>query len=120
MSLSAPGSRQSVLVNKQPYTSVQGVFVPGYIQDEHGIRDVRDLLNPDVANTPTPYFTEPGHKIVLLGETTGHLGGSAYWTYVLGTAVGAPPPVDLDRERRLKSGKMGSKQQTRGIPCSAT
>ena len=45
----APGSRQSVLVNKQPYTSVQGVFVPGYIQDEHGIRDVRDLLNPDVA-----------------------------------------------------------------------
>ena len=45
----APGSRQSVRVNRQPYPSVQGVFVPGYMQDEHGIRDVRDLLSPDVA-----------------------------------------------------------------------
>ncbi len=45
----APGSRESVRVNRHPYTSVQGLFVPGYIQDEHGVRDVQDLLSPEIA-----------------------------------------------------------------------
>jgi glycine betaine/proline transport system substrate-binding protein len=45
----APDSRASVLVNTQPYTSVQGLFVPGYIQDDHDVRDVQDLLNPETA-----------------------------------------------------------------------
>ncbi len=29
------------------------------------------------------------------------MGGSAYWTHVLGTLAGSPPPVDLQDEKRL-------------------
>jgi glycine betaine/proline transport system substrate-binding protein len=43
------GSRETVLVNDQPYTGTQGLFVPGYIQDTYGIKSVRDLLNPKIA-----------------------------------------------------------------------
>lgn len=45
----AEGSRESVLVNDQPYTGLQGLFVPGYIQDEHGIKSVQDLMDPKIA-----------------------------------------------------------------------
>ena len=40
-------------------------------------------------------------SILLLGTTTGHLGASSYWAHVLNTVAGAPPPVDLEAERRL-------------------
>jgi phosphoribosylformylglycinamidine synthase len=42
----------------------------------------------------------PGHDIVLIGETTGWLGASLYLWAVDGREEGAPPPVDLDSERR--------------------
>jgi glycine betaine/proline transport system substrate-binding protein len=45
----AEGSRESVLVNDQPYTGVQGLFVPGYIQDKYGVKSVDDLADPEVA-----------------------------------------------------------------------
>lgn len=45
----AEGSRQSVLVNDEPYMGVQGLFVPGYIQDEHGVKSVQDLADPKIA-----------------------------------------------------------------------
>jgi glycine betaine/proline transport system substrate-binding protein len=45
----ATGSRESVLVNAQPYTGLQGMFIPGYVQDEYGIKSVQDLANPKIA-----------------------------------------------------------------------
>ena len=58
-------------------------------------------LLTDVGNALTPYFVQPGDSIMILGTTTGHLGGSALWKYVLKTLGGPPPPVDLDQESKL-------------------
>src|SRR5690606_36024244 len=44
-------------------------------------------------------FTAPGEAIVLIGETSGHLGCSRYVRYVECQLKGAPSPVDLDAER---------------------
>ncbi|MGF1554218.1 MAG: phosphoribosylformylglycinamidine synthase subunit PurL [Paracoccaceae bacterium] len=41
-----------------------------------------------------------GDALVLIGETTGHLGQSALLWELAGRAEGPPPPVDLDAERR--------------------
>ncbi len=45
----AEGSRESVLVNDQPYLGTQGLFIPGYIQDKFGVRSVADLNDPEIA-----------------------------------------------------------------------
>ncbi|MGH7006700.1 MAG: AIR synthase related protein, partial [Alphaproteobacteria bacterium] len=42
----------------------------------------------------------PGATLILIGETRGWLGVSAYLRDVLGREEGAPPPVDLGAERR--------------------
>ena len=59
----------------------------------------------DLARTATPAFKREGDAIVLIGETRGHLGCSAYLRDICGIdapdpACGAPPPVDLAAERR--------------------
>jgi phosphoribosylformylglycinamidine synthase len=41
-----------------------------------------------------------GTRILLLGETKGHLGASLYLRDVVGSEDGPPPPVDLASERR--------------------
>ena len=41
-----------------------------------------------------------GDSLVLIGETRGELGASMYLRECLGREDGAPPPVDLDLERR--------------------
>jgi phosphoribosylformylglycinamidine synthase len=41
-----------------------------------------------------------GHDILLVGGTPGWLGRSAWLAVVAGRDEGAPPPVDLDAERR--------------------
>ena len=41
-----------------------------------------------------------GDVLILLGQTVGELGASAYLRDVLGREDGAPPPVDLAGERR--------------------
>ncbi|MEO1639162.1 MAG: phosphoribosylformylglycinamidine synthase subunit PurL [Pseudomonadota bacterium] len=41
-----------------------------------------------------------GHLLLLLGETTGHLGQSALLAEVYDRAEGDAPPVDLDAEKR--------------------
>ena len=46
-------------------------------------------------------FQDPGDVIVLLGKTTGELGGSQYLTQVTGDTFGTPPRVDLAAERKL-------------------
>ena len=43
---------------------------------------------------------KPGDVLVLLGETRGELGASMYLREILGREDGAPPAVDLARERR--------------------
>ncbi|WP_193371418.1 phosphoribosylformylglycinamidine synthase subunit PurL [Pelagibius marinus] len=41
-----------------------------------------------------------GQDLVLIGETAGHLGASIYLRDIEGRSDGAPPPVDLELERR--------------------
>ena len=41
-----------------------------------------------------------GDTLILVGETRGEMGASLYLREVLGREDGAPPPVDLDLERR--------------------
>ncbi len=45
-------------------------------------------------------FTDVGHSILLIGETTGHLGASLYLREIVGREEGAPPPVDLALEKK--------------------
>jgi glycine betaine/proline transport system substrate-binding protein len=52
----APGGRESVIANKHPYTGIQGLFIPGYIQDQYGVRSVEDLKRPEIAKL----FAPPG------------------------------------------------------------
>jgi phosphoribosylformylglycinamidine synthase len=44
-------------------------------------------------------FKAPDEAIVLIGETRGHLGASAYLSVIEGREDGPPPPVDLTAER---------------------
>ena len=41
-----------------------------------------------------------GDVLILLGAEAGHLGQSLYMQEMLDRSDGAPPPVDLDAERR--------------------
>jgi glycine betaine/proline transport system substrate-binding protein len=44
-----PGSKESIRLNKTPYKGSEGIFVPAYVQEEHGIKKLADLANPDNA-----------------------------------------------------------------------
>ena len=57
-------------------------------------------LLEDVSLTTTIAFKKPGEAILLLGETSGWLGQSAYLREIGGREDGAPPPVDLALERK--------------------
>ena len=57
-------------------------------------------LLADVTRHATLAFKETGNAIVLIGETKGWLGASAYLATICGREEGAPPPVDLDAEFR--------------------
>jgi phosphoribosylformylglycinamidine synthase subunit PurL len=48
------------------------------------------------------YFEAPGDEVYILGETSGILGGSAYWAEVCDFTGGEPPSIDLDAELRLQ------------------
>jgi phosphoribosylformylglycinamidine synthase II len=54
----------------------------------------------DVTKHATIAFKAAGEAIILIGETSGWLGQSAYLATVCGREEGAPPPVDLAVERR--------------------
>ena len=45
-------------------------------------------------------FKGPGEAILMVGQTSGHLGRSIYQREILERDDGAPPPVDLAAERR--------------------
>jgi len=57
-------------------------------------------LLPDIDQMATIAFKAEGDIILLVGEDGSHLGQSIYLREILGREEGAPPPVDLDRERR--------------------
>ncbi len=54
----------------------------------------------DVTKHATVAFKATGETIILVGETAGWLGQSAYLATICGREEGAPPPVDLAIERR--------------------
>ena len=57
-------------------------------------------LIEDVAKTASLAFRTAGEDIWLVGGAPGWLGRSAWLMTVLGREEGAPPPVDLEAERR--------------------
>ncbi|WP_018406422.1 phosphoribosylformylglycinamidine synthase subunit PurL [Methylocystis rosea] len=57
-------------------------------------------LIADVAKAAQTGFARDGDGILLIGETKGWLGQSAYAHDLCGRTEGAPPPVDLAAERR--------------------
>ena len=54
----------------------------------------------DFTKSMTIAFKSEGESILLIGETRGWLGQSAYLRDICGREEGAPPPVDLAAERR--------------------
>ncbi len=48
------------------------------------------------------HFSAAGDEILILGTTTGQLGGSAYWAEVYDFIGGRPARVDLEAERSLQ------------------
>jgi phosphoribosylformylglycinamidine synthase len=59
-------------------------------------------LLADITRRAGSHFLVPDDLVCIVGHTRGHLGGSSHWAEVLGFIGGAPPPVDLDHERRLQ------------------
>jgi phosphoribosylformylglycinamidine synthase len=57
-------------------------------------------LLDDVATAASAAFARSGDAVYLVGGHGSHLGASIYLRDVLGRDDGAPPPVDLERERR--------------------
>ncbi|MSO91801.1 MAG: phosphoribosylformylglycinamidine synthase subunit PurL [Rhodospirillales bacterium] len=57
-------------------------------------------LIEDVAKAVAIAFKVEGLTVILVGDTKGHLGASIYLREICGREEGAPPPVDLDAERR--------------------
>jgi phosphoribosylformylglycinamidine synthase II len=57
-------------------------------------------LLDDLAKSVNLSFKQDGEAILLIGESAGWLGQSAYLSTILGREEGAPPPVDLALEKR--------------------
>ncbi|MBD8890355.1 phosphoribosylformylglycinamidine synthase subunit PurL [Roseibium litorale] len=57
-------------------------------------------LLPDVSVRATSSFKAAGDAIVVIGGLGTHLGASQYMAEILGREEGAPPPVDLNAEKR--------------------
>ncbi|WP_253706679.1 phosphoribosylformylglycinamidine synthase subunit PurL [Bradyrhizobium sp. WD16] len=55
---------------------------------------------PDFTKSATLAFKAAGEVILLIGDSHGWLGQSMYLRDVCGREEGAPPPVDLDSEKR--------------------
>lgn len=57
-------------------------------------------LVPDIAAMATIALKRQGDVLILLGAEAGHLGQSLYMQLMVDRTHGAPPPVDLEAERR--------------------
>ena len=76
--------------NESPTGAVDPTPVIGMV----GLLTRVDRAVPSHARTP-------GDAVLVLGETTAELGGSALWEVLYDAVIGQPPRVDLDKERRL-------------------
>ena len=56
----------------------------------------------DATHRVTQWFKHEGDLVVLLGETREELGASEYLATIHGRVAGAPPALDLEREKRLQ------------------
>jgi len=56
----------------------------------------------DVTRHVTQWFKQTGDVIVLLGEAREEIGASEYLAVIHGMVAGAPPQLDLEREKRLQ------------------
>ena len=57
-------------------------------------------LIDDLDRMAAPALGAAGDRLILIGETAGHLGASLYAREIAGSEAGAPPAVDLEAERR--------------------
>jgi phosphoribosylformylglycinamidine synthase subunit PurL len=57
-------------------------------------------LIPDIAKMATLALKQDGDVLILIGPEGSHLGQSLYQEIAAGRYEGAPPPVDLETERR--------------------
>ena len=55
----------------------------------------------DVTKKIGSYFKDLGSSVYLIGENTGHIGGSEYLAYIHGKELGDAPAVDLEREKAI-------------------
>jgi phosphoribosylformylglycinamidine synthase subunit PurL len=88
-------------------TPVTGGNVSFYNESPAGAIDPTPTIGmvallPRVEDRVSSYFESPRDEVYILGETSGILGGSAYWAEVCDFAGGEPPAVDLDAEVRLQ------------------
>jgi phosphoribosylformylglycinamidine synthase subunit PurL len=88
-------------------TPVTGGNVSFYNESPDGAIDPTPTIGmvgllPRVEDRVASYFDSPRDEVYILGETSGILGGSAYWAEVSDFAGGEPPAVDLEAELRLQ------------------
>jgi phosphoribosylformylglycinamidine synthase II len=88
-------------------TPVTGGNVSFYNESPAGAIDPTPTIGmvgllPSVEDRIASYFDSPRDEVYILGETSGILGGSAYWAEVCDFVGGYPPSVDLESELRLQ------------------
>jgi phosphoribosylformylglycinamidine synthase subunit PurL len=88
-------------------TPVTGGNVSFYNESPSGSIDPTPTIGmvgllPQVEDRVASYFDSPQDEVYILGETSGILGGSAYWAEVCDFVGGDQPAVDLDAEARLQ------------------
>jgi phosphoribosylformylglycinamidine synthase II len=86
---------------------VTGGNVSFYNESPNGAIDPTPVIGmvgllPRVEDRVASYFESPGDEVFILGQTSGILGGSAYWTEVCDFIGGDAPAVDLEAELRLQ------------------
>jgi phosphoribosylformylglycinamidine synthase II len=88
-------------------TPVTGGNVSFYNESPAGAIDPTPTIGmvgllPSVEDRIASYFDSPRDEVYILGETSGILGGSAYWAEVCDFVGGYAPAVDLESELRLQ------------------
>jgi phosphoribosylformylglycinamidine synthase len=88
-------------------TPVTGGNVSFYNESPAGAIDPTPTIGmvgllPRVENRVPSYFDSPRDEVFIVGETSGILGGSAYWAEVCDFVGGDQPAVDLDSELQLQ------------------
>jgi phosphoribosylformylglycinamidine synthase II len=88
-------------------TPVTGGNVSFYNESPAGAIDPTPTIGmigllTNVENRVASYFDSPQDEVFILGQTSGILGGSIYWSEVCDFVGGDPPAVDLEAELRLQ------------------